>query len=44
MFVRSAGVIDAFGLAGTGEQRGRGSVGDQRFDCTAIYEVNGERL
>ncbi len=43
VFVRSTGTLDGEHFTGMAESHGVGSVNGTAIDCTAIYEVTGER-
>jgi len=44
IFVRSTGTLDGDRFTGTAETHGIGIVNDATIDCTAIYEITGERV
>jgi hypothetical protein len=44
VIMRGDGILAGDRLSGTALSRGHGRIEDQRFDCTAVYELSGERV
>jgi hypothetical protein len=44
VIMRGDGTLAGDRLSGTALSRGHGRIEDQRFDCTAVYELSGERV